>query len=525
MDQFRPRGALPPDLDLERRAELEALVVRISVSFSGLPPDKLDGAITACLAEIGAFVGTDRSYVFLYNRNAQTASNTHEWCAEGVSPQKDNLQDREFAEVNYILDRLERETIVEVPVVEDLSPEAGRVKDILLAQGIKSLILVAMRDHDGAVIGFTGFDAVNRVRPWYPTDWHLLQLVSDLIGSALEHRTLWLRLEQSEAHNRAILGALPDTLVVFSAEGQVLDLLVGRDDPYPELSEELQQKDLYDFLGPDLVPLLDDLMARVGRGETPAVAQFALKRNQRDLFFEVRVMGYGRGDFLALVRDVTQREKDEKAMRSLARQLEETEEAQRRKLAQLLHDNIGQDLTGMNYQLQSCLQDHVGERERIQTIIHLLQNTMHKTQDLTFDLSPPMLYELGLSAALQALARKFERNHGILCRLTLKGEPLPPGATGSVLLFRITGELLTNSLKHSGCTKIDIMLSCTEKEIRLTVADDGRGFVQPDENEEGPRKGGGFGLFSIRQRLELLGGTMRIDDDAGARFTINLPRV
>ncbi|NCQ34867.1 GAF domain-containing protein [bacterium] len=525
MDQSRPWVALPPDLDLERRAELEALVAQISVSFSGLPPDKLDAAIIACLAEIGAFVGADRSYVFLYDLTARTLSNTHEWCAEGISAQRDNLQNLEMAGSAYFLDPLEGGGILEIPVVEDLPPEAGSVKETLLAQGIKSLIVVPLHDNSGTTIGFTGFDAVNQARPWYPTDWHLLQVVSNLIGSALEHRALWLRLERSEAHNRAILDALPDTLVMFSARGQILDLLIGRDDPNFRLSAKLFHKDLYEFLGPDMAPVLEDVVERVKMGETPAVANFVLKRNQRKLSFEVRVTPYGRGDYLALVRDVTQRAKDEKALRSLALQLDEAEEAQRGELAQLLHDTIGQDLTGMHFQLQSCLQDGVADPERLRMVINLLRDTMHKTQDLTFDLSPPMLYELGLPAALQALARKFERNHGIPCRLALKGRTLPPGAPGSVLLYRITGELLTNSLKHSGCTKIEIILSCTESEIRLMVADDGRGFDQSDETKEGPWKEGGFGLFSIRQRLEPLGGTMRAHAGRGARITINLPRV
>jgi len=187
MDQSRPWVALPPDLDLERRAELEALVAQISVSFSGLPPDKLDAAIIACLAEIGAFVGADRSYVFLYDLTARTLSNTHEWCAKGIEPQKKNLQNCWLDDFPWWMKRLKRLETITINDVEKLTAAASMEKSVFKSQDIKSLLAAPLVS--GAYLhGFIGFDAVREKREWPDGLVKLLKISGEIIITALERK-------------------------------------------------------------------------------------------------------------------------------------------------------------------------------------------------------------------------------------------------------------------------------------------------------------------------------------------------
>ena len=349
-------------------------------------------------------------------------------------------------------------------------------------------------------------------------------MTCDLISGALENQRLWRRLAESEAYTRAILEALPDSLLVISADGELEDMIISREEPNLWLAEELRHTSLREFLGPKLVPLMEDLMARVNAGETPAVQLFTIVRQGREIHYEVRATRYREDGFLGLVRDVTQRVEDEKALRSLALELSEVEETQRRELALLLHDGIGQDLSAVHYQIQACLQGEVPDRDRIAMMSSILQDAMRKTQDLTFDLSPPLLHELGLTAALQALARRVEREFGLVCAVTADGDDLPPGAERSVFLYRIARELVLNAVKHSGGDRIEIALGVDEDRVTLTVGDNGEGMETARIAAAGDGKAGGFGLFSIRQRLEPLGGVLNVESLGGAKVTVTLPR-
>ncbi len=514
---------LSPGQDLKRRAGLEEMVAKISLSFAGLKPGELDAAVTSALAEVGSFVGADRSYIFLYDFATQTTSNTHEWCEEGIVPQKDNLQGISLAAFPYLIGRLDEEVVVDIPVVADLPASATPEKESFEAQGIQSLVLMSLRDRSGRTIGFAGFDAVTHERPWYAGDLNLLQLTSDLITSALENEHLWHKLSASEARNRAIIKALPDTLVTFDGQGRILELNVSEADRHLDISQELLEKNIPEFLGPTQTILFKEAIARLEAGDNPSISEFRIQRDGSGLDFEVRITRYSAGEYLALVRDITQRRLAETALRSLALKLGEVEEAQRWELALLLHDGIGQDLSALHYQMQACLEDPNPDHSRFGEMITLLQRAMSKTQDLTFDLSPPLLHELGLGPALCALVRKFDRDYEPQFSFRTAGDCPQPDSALAILLYRITRELLFNSVKHSRADKVDVELECGVEGIVLVVADNGCGFDAPMNPPLTSDSKGGFGLYSIHQRLKPLGGDLVVERELGVKITITLP--
>ncbi|RPJ58575.1 MAG: hypothetical protein EHM23_17085 [Acidobacteria bacterium] len=155
----------------------------------------------------------------------------------------------------------------------------------------------------------------------------------------------------------------------------------------------------------------------------------------------------------------------------------------------------------------------------------LLDECIGSSRSLTSELSPPILHEGGLIAGLEWLARWMADKHGIFVELDAQPDASPAAEDVKALLFESVRELLFNAVKHSGAKSVLVSLRRLKDDlVHLVVSDTGRGF-DPKALKLGGISGGGFGLFSIRERLELIGGHIEIDSapGEGSRFAITAP--
>jgi PAS domain S-box-containing protein len=233
------------------------------------------------------------------------------------------------------------------------------------------------------------------------------------------------------------------------------------------------------------------------------------------------------------IQDITERKRAEievqnhrEQLRLLASELSLTEERERRRLATDLHDSIGQTLAMCKLKLdelrsQSSSAILANDLDHVST---LLDQAIQGTRSLTFELSPPVLYELGIEAALESLVERMQQVNGTQIKLLDHGGPKPLSEDTAALCFRAVQELLVNAVKHAHARKIEVSTERDRARIRITVADDGIGF---DMSGGISRKGGkgGFGLFSIRERLQHLGGSLEVDSKPGqgTRVTLSAP--
>jgi PAS domain S-box-containing protein len=242
----------------------------------------------------------------------------------------------------------------------------------------------------------------------------------------------------------------------------------------------------------------------------------------------------GTVDYLvALLQDITYQKQAEgkilayqDQLRSLASELVLTEERERRQIATALHDQIGQTLALVNIKLGALreIDGTGGLSDSIDDIREMVNSAIRKSQSLIFEISPPVLYELGLDAALSSLAEYFSKEHGIPIDFSDDKQPKPLSRDIGVLLFQSVRELLVNAVKHSRARRVTISSRRQESQIRILVEDDGIGFnVEENGVPKGP--GHGFGLFSIRERIRTLGGSIEIESNpgCGARVTLTGP--
>ncbi len=239
------------------------------------------------------------------------------------------------------------------------------------------------------------------------------------------------------------------------------------------------------------------------------------------------------GEIIDVYEDITgRRQAEEKLLayqeqlKSLTSELCLTEERERRSIATDLHDQIGQTLSVIKMKLfevqERCVEP--GMAGPLSEAMELLEQTIRETRSLTFELSPPMLYELGLEAALEWLAEVFQEQHGINCTVTIDQQPKPLDEDLRIVLFRSVRELLANVLKHARTRSVDLSVQRQGGRIVVAVADRGVGF-DPDEINGRAISQREFGLFNIRERLGRLGGHLSLESGPGqgTRVTLSAP--
>ncbi len=211
-------------------------------------------------------------------------------------------------------------------------------------------------------------------------------------------------------------------------------------------------------------------------------------------------------------------------LRALALEVNLAQEAERRRLATDLHDQISQPLVLAKLKLESTRRAVADEdaRAALKGISTQLDDLISLTSTLTFELSPPVLYELGLSAGVEWLAERLDTQYGIYVSMHCP-HALPSMAQETrIVLFRIAQELLMNVVKHAHVTEARLTLLADADTFTLAVADAGVGITLPASAQG---KAGGFGLFSIQERVRFLGGTVQIVSAPGdgTCVTVTIP--
>jgi len=226
---------------------------------------------------------------------------------------------------------------------------------------------------------------------------------------------------------------------------------------------------------------------------------------------------------LGIVTDITERKRAEEQLlayqqelQALAAKLSSAEEEERRRLATDLHDHVGQTLAAAKMKLGALrsLADCDECRVLAGELGELLDRTIADTRSLTFQLSPPLLHEMGFVAAAEWLVEQVREDHGL--EVELEADDSSAGLDGALLglLFRGLRELLLNVVKHAAAGRVRASIAARNGSLEVSVADDGRGFA-PDARNAGPGSTRGFGLFSIRERLAQLGGRLEIGSAPG----------
>ncbi len=226
-----------------------------------------------------------------------------------------------------------------------------------------------------------------------------------------------------------------------------------------------------------------------------------------------------------LEEQAVEREDAKDKLRSLTNELLFAEERERRRIASEIHDRIGHTLTSVSLKigLLRGTADSDEEDVVLKDIRQAIEESVNEVQSMIFEISPPVLYDLGVRAAIEWLVEQTSKEHGF--EIVLKGDDAlePISNNLRVLVFRAARELLFNIVKHAEANQVEVSITRKAEHLVISVQDDGVGM--PAGVTSAPSGAEGFGLFSIKERLNHFGGHLGVHSEPhrGTRVVMELP--
>lgn len=504
-----------------KQAEFRRLVAAVATTLASVDYHDMDAAIDRALGVTGAYVGADRSYLMEFNQARTTSTNTHEWCSEGIEPQKDWLVDVPLDAMPWFTSQLGGGPIA-LSSISQLPECATLERELLAVQGIRSILIVPLSGAGGP-IGFVGFDAVRTTRVWMSHDIELLHVLATILSGMLERRRAKEALDNERRRMVATVEAIPDLVFSVSASGQIT---FAKETPSADLvvpAEEAIGRSMSELLPPDVAALLMDQVTEALRTREPKECQYDLVIRNTCSRFEARFVAHASNEVTAIVRNITAQhearrtiEDHRRRLHSLAQQQVIAEQQLRQRVAAEVHDGVAQELAMARVLLERYL-DEPSQQQSLRWAVEVLDSAVRHVDELVTEISPPLLRQFGLIAALRDVAERLAKRHGL--NLQFNAEPVPKlDAADASTLFWAARELIVNVVKHACATRLTVSVSNGAEFIEVAVSDDGVGLPE--------RSTSGFGLFNVRERARLHGGDLQIESlSSGTKARVFLPRL
>ncbi|MCX5806141.1 MAG: PAS domain S-box protein [Proteobacteria bacterium] len=202
------------DKALKDSEELLRLILTLSTNFIILSPDEIDDGINDVLKAIGSFAGVDRSYVFQFDKNGIEMNNTHEWCANGISPMIVGLQHMPTNDLPWFCEKIKNFEVIHIPDITELPFEAIAEKKEFMRESIQSLVAVPIVS-GYTIIGFLGFDSVSTKKKWSEDTISLLKNVGEIFAYALTRKHMMEALHDSESKYKTLFEHANDAIMLI----------------------------------------------------------------------------------------------------------------------------------------------------------------------------------------------------------------------------------------------------------------------------------------------------------------------
>jgi PAS domain S-box-containing protein len=345
-------------------------------------------------------------------------------------------------------------------------------------------------------------------------------------------------LRESEEKYRTVMEASGEPMVVYDTTGRVmylnpaftrvfgwaLDEVLGKRTPYvPEEN------------WPETKAAIEDVF-KAPEGYSGFESRRSTKDGQiLDVIINASAYRDEEGTPLGMIvnlKDITARKRDEmalakseKQLRQLSSQLLNAQETERKRVAQELHDGIGQALTGIRFGLANAMgqaDEHGVLRsvESLEALMPVIHGAIEEVRRISMDLRPYILDDLGILATFNWCCRVFQSMHsGIGMEKDIDVEEREVPESMKVILFRVLQEALNNVVKHSGASLVNVCLRRNDRGIELIIRDNGTGF-DPETALGDKSLRGGFGLASMKERVQLSGGRFSVQTEVGSGTTV-----
>ena len=349
-------------------------------------------------------------------------------------------------------------------------------------------------------------------------------------------------LKESEEKYHNLIEHANDAIVSINTSGMIIGFNKKAEEIFGYSREEVMGKPSYLLISPPNKEIYKKALkqfAKTGTGidiGNNIVEGSGRRKEGEELQVEYSYYTINvKGEVLAtaIIRDISKRKEEEKKiikyqeqLKSLTTELILSEQKERQHFADFLHDEIGQQLFAARMQLEQ-LKDSLSTAQntkKLNNAINYIKRVIDQSRSLTFELSSPVLKQLGFEKALEWLVEKAHRKYDIIVTLEDDKQEKPLDDDVKILLYQAVSELLANVAKHAKTKNASVSVNKDNSNIRICLKDNGVGFVPPNQSSS-DAKIEGFGLFRIKERLEQLGGQIEIKSqpNRGTQVTLVAP--
>lgn len=542
--------------DLEYRLEFEDLLLDISNAFINLDPRNTNEGIDDALAKIGHFTRADRSYIFLFHSNGELMSNTHEWCAEDIKPEIENLQNLPIETFPWWVSKLKKFEAINLKQLSDLPEEASAEKELLQNQSIKSLVVIPLI-LSNQLKGFIGFDFVRKHASLSSDLMKLLRFVGQIVVNAIDRgeKHVWYK-EQGEDYKNLVESAA-DIIYRLDQNGRFLYMNQKALETFGFSAAELKGLDIQNIVHPDY----SENVTRFYRDQ--------LEKNIESTYLEFPIitqsgekiwvgqntslisLNDGQKELAAIAREITDIINANKSLRQAYEESEKANQSKTRFVVNTSHEirtpvHAISGLVNMfqNTRLSKKQKDLVSKlNNTTRGLNNLIDNVIDfkKIEAETLELQTTSFAPAQVLDNVFAMLGYLAENNGV--RLQKYLDPSVPesliGDKGK--LQRILLNLLENAIKfnqngtarvawHIGGKKVD------KQYYDFTVEDDGigisgevlnqleRSFCQGDESNTRQYEGAGLGLFISGELIKMMGGKLQLEKpQKGTKIRFSIP--
>jgi len=546
----RFRSIDPPDLEreerrlavklLRRRDEILKAVHLFTERFLRMP--LTESSIEPILETLGHATEVSRVYIFENHTRPdgiQATSQRYEWVAPGIASQLNNveLQDLSWQRTGFTrwADVLSRQELIYGHVSE--FPESER--QVLSAQDIISVLVAPIFVGD-SWWGFIGFDDCRTAREWSPVEIEALKTAANVLGAAIQRKKAEAALLESEKKYRLVVDNANEGIVI-TQDGQ-LKFMNPQVIEFAGLENQaFQARSFLDYIHPDdREMVIEHHRKRLAGKEVPRPYSFRMINKKGEIRWirnnGVIVEWEGRPATLNFLLDNTERKKaaeslaeSQEKIRTLSQELIKAQENERNRIAHYLHDNVAQDLSSLKIGLETLFDRHQKISPEIKSKIgelsKILQDSISAVRDLSYDLRPPGMDQLGLVRSVCQYCEDFSEKNNVDVDFYTGGmKDLKLDFDTEINLYRLIQEGLNNIKKHAQAGKVAIRLVASSPNIILRIEDNGRGFDVKQRLAKSLKEKR-MGLSSMEERVSLLGGAMKIKSEPskGTKIFIEVP--
>ncbi len=489
------------------------------IFYQFLQPGDLPGKIKMIMGLLGVHMGLDRVYIYENHDMGEITRNSFEWCNTGVRATINRIP-RRSPENKFKAWRKEiyEHEKIKVSHINELPRE---VQQYFATTQTISVMILPLYVHR-KFFGFLGIEDCKSERHWTNEEEDLLHVFGKIIADNVYERVLPNQnLKESEEKFQYLLDNCSDSILIVDLDLNFIDANQAATKMFNYSHEELIKMDARNLILNKYIDAVKQYVDQLGTLKR-VVYDYVVAKSGKIIpvqFISKAINYNGTDAILIIIRDITDRKQEEQ---KVFKAIIETEERERKRIAKDLHDGLGPLLSTVKLYVNELQSGDVRKKEKQELLSYtndLIDDAISNTKTISNNLVPTVIRDYGIVPAIESFIKKMNNTEIIHIDFKTLGIQERFERTLEITLYRITKELINNTMKHAKARNVNITLKKEQQMLHLHYEDDGIGF---DVQRKLSNSHNGMGLNNILNRTKSLNGNCIINSTPGRGMKVNI---